>query len=190
MYRFIRLLISEMLTKEGRFRMRFYLIRNLPGRSGFAIRKQVLSKRFGSVGENIEINEGLRINNIDKLIIGDNVILGVDNFFQAGGGIEIGDETCFGPGVSVWSQNHKFDDPEVAVYKQGYDFKKVVIGKRCWIGANVFIMPGAEFGDGCIVSAGAVVGAKKFPPYSILAGNPARFIGKREKKEETDNSES
>ena len=124
------------------------------------------------------------------MIIGDNVILGVDNFYQAGGGIEIGDETCFGPGVSVWSQNHKFDDPEVAVYKQGYDYKKVVIGKRVWIGANVFIMPGAELGDGSIVSAGAVVGAKKFPPYSILAGNPARFIGKREKKQETDSPES
>lgn len=190
MYRFFRLLIREMLTKEGRFRMRFFLIRNLPGRSGFAIRKQVLSKRFGSVGENIEINEGLKVNNIDKLKIGDNVILGVDNFFQAGGGIVIGDETIFGPSARVWSQNHKFDDPDLPIKGQGYDYKKVVIGKRCWIGANVFIMPGAELGDGCIVSAGAVVGAKKFPPYSILAGNPARFIGKREKKDEADSPES
>ncbi len=184
MYRFLRLLLREMLTKQGRFRMRFHLIRNLPGQSGYVIRKKVISKQFGSVGKDIKIEVGIKINNIDKMIIGDGVILGVDNFYQAGGGIEIGDETCFGPRSSVWSQNHKFEDPEVAVYKQGYDFRKVVIRKRVWIGANVFIMPGAELGDGCIVSAGAVVGAKKFPPYSILAGNPARFIGKREKKEE------
>ena len=190
MYRFIRLLIREMLTKEGRFRMRFFLIRNLPGESGFYIRKQVLSKRFGSVGKNIRVDHGLQIRNIDKMYIGDNVILGVDNFFQAGGCIEIGDETIFGPSARVWSQNHKFDDPDLPIREKGYDYKKVVIGKRVWIGANTFIMPGAELGDGCIVSACAVVGAKKFPSNSILAGNPARFIGKREHKEETDNSES
>ena len=190
MFRYFRLLIRELRSKTGRFRLKFYIIRNLPGDSGFHIRKKIISKQFGSVGKNITINTGLQINNIEKLFIGDGVILGVDNFFQAGGEIEIGDETCFGPDVRVWSQNHKFDDPDIAVYKQGYDFKKVTIGKRCWIGANVFIMPGAELGDGCIVSAGAVVGAKKFPPYSILAGNPARFIGKRERKEDTESTEN
>ncbi len=190
MYRYFRLLLREMLTKEGRFRMRFFLIRNLPGESGYAIRKQVLSKRFGAVGKNVVIATGLQIRNIDKIQLGSDVYLGVDNFFQAGGGLEIGDESCFGPGVSIWTQNHRFDDPDVGVFKQGYDFKKVVIGKRVWVGANAFIMPGAELGDGCIVSAGAVVGAKKFPPNSILAGNPARYIGKREKKDTSETTDN
>ena len=50
----------------------------------------------------------------------------------------------------------------------------------CWIGANAFIMPGANLGEGTIVSAGSVVGGKAVPPYKILAGNPARVIGSRE----------
>jgi acetyltransferase-like isoleucine patch superfamily enzyme len=56
----------------------------------------------------------------------------------------------------------------------------VVIGRDVWIGANAFVMPGVQLGDGCVVAAGAVVGAKKYPPYKILAGNPARVIGTRQ----------
>jgi virginiamycin A acetyltransferase len=40
-------------------------------------------------------------------------------------------------------------------------------------------MPGAHIGDGVVVSAGAVVGAKHIEPYSVVAGNPGRRIGSR-----------
>ncbi|MBK6898705.1 MAG: maltose O-acetyltransferase [bacterium] len=64
---------------------------------------------------------------------------------------------------------------------QGAEYREIVIGGDVWIGSNAFLMPGVELGDGCIVSAGSVVGAKKYPPYSILMGNPARVIGNRKK---------
>ena len=186
MFRFLRLFFREMRSPIGRFRFYSYLIRNLPGESGFFIRKRIMSKWFKSIGENIRINEGVQIRNIEHMEVGDNVYLGIDNYFQAAAGLAIGNNTILGPGVKIWTQNHKFQDIEKPIMEQGYDFKKVILGKNVWIGANAFIMPGAEIGDGCIVSASSVVGAKKIPPYSILAGNPARFIGKREKKEETD----
>jgi len=184
MFRFLRLFIREMLSPIGRFRFFSYLIRNLPGDSGFAIRKKVMSKWFAKVGNNIVINEGVIIRNIEKMEVGNNVYLGVDNYYQAAAGLKVGDDTMFGPGVKIWTQNHKFDDPDKPIAQQGYDFKPVVIGKNVWVGANAFIMPGATIGDGCIISAMSVVGAKKIPPYSILAGNPARLIGKRQKQEE------
>lgn len=183
MFEFLRTFVREMINPIGRFRFFCYLTRNLPGESGFVIRRRLMSKHFAKVGENIHINEGVVIRNIEKMEVGDNVFLGVDNYLQAAAGLEIGDNTMLGPGVKIWTQNHKFEDIDTPIVEQGYDFKKVKIGKNVWVGANVFIMPGAEIGDGCIISAASVVGAKKIPPYSILAGNPARFIGKREKKE-------
>jgi virginiamycin A acetyltransferase len=53
-----------------------------------------------------------------------------------------------------------------------------VIGHDVWIGTRVTILPGARIGSGCIIGAGAVVGGT-IPPYSLVAGNPARVIRPR-----------
>lgn len=50
-----------------------------------------------------------------------------------------------------------------------------IIGNDVWIGQGARILPGAHLGDGAIVGAGAVV-AGRIPPYTIVAGNPARVI--------------
>ncbi len=125
------------------------------------------------------IAPGFKFWNIEKISIGSHVRFNDDDYIQAGGGVTIGDHTLIGPCVKIWSQNHTFHDPDLPIFQQGYDYLPVKIGKHCWIGANAFIMPGAELGDGCIVAASAVVGGKKVPPYSILAGNPAKVIGNR-----------
>ena len=183
MIQFLRCVWRDIRTGVGRFRIRAHLVKNWPGATGHYLRRRVLLPYFGSHGENVDINEGVQFRNIHKMFVGNNVALGIDNFFQAGGGIEIGDNTILGPGVRVWSQNHVFADANKPIRDQGYEYKKVTIGRDVWIGANTFIMPGAEIGDGCIISACSVVGAKKIPPYMILAGNPARAVGKRERSE-------
>jgi acetyltransferase-like isoleucine patch superfamily enzyme len=123
--------------------------------------------------------EGVYIRNINKLAVGHNVYFGVNSFVQAAGGVSIGDYVLVGPGTKIWSANHRYDDLDKPIIEQGYDFKKVTIGNNVWIGANVFVMPGAQIGDGVVISAGSVVGGKAYPPNAILAGNPARRIGER-----------
>ncbi len=54
----------------------------------------------------------------------------------------------------------------------------VIIGHDVWIGTGAFIMSGLQIGSGSIVAARAVV-AKSFPPYSVIAGNPARLMRQR-----------
>lgn len=49
------------------------------------------------------------------------------------------------------------------------------IGKRCFIGANVIILPGVTIGDSVIVGAGAVV-TKNVPSGSVVVGNPGRVV--------------
>lgn len=53
-----------------------------------------------------------------------------------------------------------------------------VIGNDVWIGQNVTFLPGVHIGDGCIIGANSVV-ASNIPPYSVVAGNPAKVIRKR-----------
>ena len=53
-----------------------------------------------------------------------------------------------------------------------------VVGNDVWIGQNSLILPGAKIGDGVIIGASSIVGGE-IPPYSIVAGNPARLIRKR-----------
>lgn len=53
-----------------------------------------------------------------------------------------------------------------------------VIGNDVWIGRESVIMPGVKIGDGAIVAAYSVV-AKDVMPYTVVGGNPIRFIRKR-----------
>lgn len=56
--------------------------------------------------------------------------------------------------------------------------RDTVIGNDVWIGQGARILPGAELSDGVIVGAGAVVSGN-VPPYTVVAGNPARVVRAR-----------
>jgi len=57
---------------------------------------------------------------------------------------------------------------------------KVLIADYCWIGIRATILPNVNLGKGCVVGAGSMV-TKSFEDFSIVAGNPAKIIGKRTK---------
>lgn len=176
----LKLLKWDLQKRDSRFFYFFFLIRNIPGDFGIALRSKFLRKYLKSSGENLRVHEGVRIRNVQQLSIGDNVTIGIGNFIQAAGRVTIGDNVLLGPDVKIWSANHVFSNPRIPVREQGYEFKEVIIGNNTWIGANCFIMPGSNIGDSVIISAGSIVGAKGIPPFTILAGNPARKIGSRE----------
>src|SRR5262249_46443740 len=58
------------------------------------------------------------------------------------------------------------------------DSRPIVIGEDCWLGWGTFLMGGVHVGRGAIVGAPSVV-TKNVEPYAMVAGNPARPIGKR-----------
>lgn len=60
--------------------------------------------------------------------------------------------------------------------------KPIMIGDYVWIAAKAIILPGVTIGEGAVVGCGAVV-AKDVPPWTVVVGNPARVVGKREIKE-------
>ncbi len=162
-----------------RFSYLMWIIRNIPGEFGMHIRGQIIPKYIARCGKNVHFSEGLRFRSIQKLYIGNNVRLGVNNFINAGGKVVIDDDVMLGPGVKIWSINHRYDDTDMPIYDQGYNYDPVTIKKGCWLGANVFVLPGVTLPEGCVVTACSLVSKKNYPPYSILAGNPCRVIGKR-----------
>ena len=167
----------------GRFNYHSVFWRNFPGQAGQLLRDRNIPRYFAEAGENITIHEGVRFRNIHLMKVGSHCELGVDNFLQAGGGITLGDRVMLGPGVKIWSVNHNFADLDTPINQQGFVEEAVTIGDGCWLGANVFVFPGVILPEGCVVSAGSVVAKKRYPPFSILAGYPARVIGNRKPKE-------
>ena len=55
----------------------------------------------------------------------------------------------------------------------------ITICDGVWIGARAIILPGVTIGEGAVVAAGAVV-TKDVEPFTVVGGNPAKFIKKRE----------
>ena len=72
-----------------------------------------------------------------------------------------------------------FGDPWASSYKPNWPNKgDTVIGNDVWIGHQALIMPAVSIGDGVIIASGSVV-TKDVPPYTIVAGNPAKMLRKR-----------
>lgn len=59
--------------------------------------------------------------------------------------------------------------------------KPIRIGRNVWIGFDCIVLPGVSIGDGSVVGARSVV-TENVPPYTVVAGNPARVIRKFEKR--------
>ncbi len=114
----------------------------------------------------------------ERLTIGNNVGIAANAFISVRGNVEIGDDTIIGPNVSIFSENHVFEDKNIPIRLQGSSRKGVKIGKDCWIGSGVVILDGVTIGDGCVIAAGAVVN-KDIPEYSVAGGVPAKTIKKR-----------
>ena len=91
-------------------------------------------------------------------------------YFQSWRGkIDIGSGTYIAPNVGLITDNHDLNNLD---YHQ--PSKPIVIGKNCWIGMNVVVLPGVTLGNNTIVGAGAVV-TKSFPEGKcVIGGNPSQ----------------
>jgi len=117
------------------------------------------------------------------IILHDNVGINTRSYLEGNGGVEVGANTLFSPGVHCISGNHVFDDREVPIKYQGTQLGKITVGEDCWLGTNVTVLPGVTIGRGSVIGAGAVV-TRDVPEFSIALGVPARVVGQRGKKRE------
>lgn len=146
-------------------------------------RSALLNRMFADVGENVYIEPPLHANWGGRHVhLGNNVYANFGLTLVDDTHIYVGDNTMFGPNVTVATAGHPIL-PQLR--EKAYQFNMPVrIGRNCWIGAGVVIVPGVSIGDNSVIGAGAVV-TKDIPANSVAFGNPcrvAREIGERDKR--------
>jgi len=99
-----------------------------------------LSKNGITIGNNVSIlkNTIIECTGVirhlgEQLIIGNNVGIAQNCLIQVRGKVLIGNNVIFGPNVSIFSENHVFDNPDLPVSVQGESRKGVVIEDGDWI---------------------------------------------------------
>jgi acetyltransferase-like isoleucine patch superfamily enzyme len=90
------------------------------------------------------------------------------------GGITIGDNVSISPQVCILTADHDPHSPTFAGRQ-----RPVRIDDHAFIGTRATILPGTTIGRGAVVAAGAVV-TREVAPLAIVAGSPAKEIGRRD----------
>lgn len=106
-----------------------------------------------SIGNNSHINRGVILDGRGRLFIGDNVSISHN--------------------VSILTGSHNINSQKFSAV-----FLPIYINDYVWIGANATILQNVKIGKGAVICAGAIV-TKDVESYSIVAGIPAKEIGKR-----------
>jgi acetyltransferase-like isoleucine patch superfamily enzyme len=144
-----------------------------------------LSKLGIIIGNNVSIHKntiiectGVISNLGEGLEIGNNVGIAQNCLIQVRGKVNIGNNVIFGPGVSIFSENHNFSDIGKFINEQGETRKGVTIEEGVWVGSGSIILDGVTVGSNSIIAAGSVV-TKSVPKNSIFGGVPAKLIKPR-----------
>jgi putative colanic acid biosynthesis acetyltransferase WcaF len=92
--------------------------------------------------------------------------------------IVIGENAIVSQGVYLCTASHDISDPRHTLV-----YKTIVIEQRAWIAADAFVSMGVTIGEGAVIGARACV-FKDVAPWTVVGGNPAKFIKNREMRTE------
>jgi acetyltransferase-like isoleucine patch superfamily enzyme len=133
-----------------------------------------------AVGAACELHQGAELNPFGGSIrVADRVWLGPYVVIYGHGGVEIGEWSLISMHATILSSNHAIPAMDRCIRWEKDVLLPTKIGRDVWIGANAVILGGVTIGDGAVVAAGAVV-TKDVESGAVVAGNPARFLRKRE----------
>jgi acetyltransferase-like isoleucine patch superfamily enzyme len=113
--------------------------------------------------------------------IGSNCHFNFGCYLSGTGGLKIGDNCLFAPGVKVITGGHNFEDLTKPIIEQGINRGPVIIEENVWVGTGAIILQNVQIGAGSVIAAGAVV-TKSVRPDSIVAGVPAVLVRVRGRK--------
>ncbi len=136
-------------------------------------RAEILKSVVGKMGSGCYITPNVFFDYGCHTELGNNVYLNGNCVILDCAKVTIGSNTFVGPNVQFYTPIHPLD------YKTRNTFvesaKPITVGKNCWLGGSVILLPGVTIGDGCVIGAGAVV-TKDIPENSLAVGNPAKVI--------------
>lgn len=161
-------LLLRVLWSVGQFAFR------LSPRPCFGWRRFVL-RRFGAkIGHQVNTYASTRVYFPWNLTVGDWSAIGEDAFIYNLGPVTLGEKVTISHRAQLCAGTHDYTRADLPLLKP-----PIVIKDQAWVCADAFVGPGVTVGEGAIVGARAVA-MKDIPPWAIVAGNPAKFIKKRE----------
>lgn len=149
------------------------------------------------IGADVKLGKNVRIHafvNLYGCTIGDEARIGAFVEIQKGAavgarskvsshaficeGVTIKDEVFIGHAVCFINDRYPRATTSAGAAQSEADWKVVptCVGRRASIGSNATILCGVRIGEGAVVGAGSVV-TRDVPPWTIVAGNPARVRG-------------
>lgn len=140
------------------------------------IKLRFLKSKFKFLGKRSYIDFPVRIEGIENVYVGDDVVINSFVHIWGRGGVHIGDRVLIAAHTAITSLTHDYTHecmrfaPIIA--------SPIIIEDDVWIGSNVVIMPGIKIGEGSVIGAGSIV-TKNIPPFCIAVGNPAKVIKQR-----------
>jgi len=94
------------------------------------------------------------------------------------GRVVIGDQATVSQGVRLCTASH-----DIASRTMELVTRPIVVEPSAWVAGWSIVLPGVTVGEGAVVAAGSVV-TKNVEPWTVVGGNPAKFIKKRELKDD------
>lgn len=144
--------------------------------------------KYIKLGESFSCDQRLRLEAFDKfhgetfrpeIIIGDNVSIQKDCHIGAINKIIIGNNVLIASRVYICDHSHGETTKEDLLLPPGdrklYSKGPIVIEDNVWLGEGVVVLAGVTIGENSIIGANAVV-TKSLPKNCVAAGNPARII--------------
>ncbi|MFI2744581.1 acyltransferase [Zhouia sp. PK063] len=154
----------------------FYFILNsfllrLPSRR---IRKFVLSRILAQMGKKTNFLRNVEIRNGKNIYVGNNSVINQNILLDGRGGVlKIGNNVDIAQETNIWTLGHD-QNSDYHESKGG----NVIIDDYVWIASRVTILPNVIIGKGAVIASCSVV-TKSVPEMAIVAGVPAKIIGKR-----------
>jgi acetyltransferase-like isoleucine patch superfamily enzyme len=145
------------------------------------------------IGDNVTLDGksniafAARFSDHPTLQIGDYTGIGHNCFFTVGKLISIGRNCLLSGDVTIMDSNAHDTDPAArSAHKppKPEDVRPVIIRDEVWIGRHCIIFPGVKIGECSVISAGSVV-RTHVPPYSVVAGNPAKVMFRLKKPDQS-----
>ena len=137
-------------------------------------RNDLLKKMFAQIGEGCHIEPPFSANLGGMFVhFGKNVYANFGFTLVDDAPIYVGDDTLFGPNVTLTTAGHPINP---ILRQKGYLYcEPIRIGKNCWIGADVSIMPGISIGDNVVIGAHSTV-TRDIPSNTVAYGTPCKII--------------
>jgi len=140
----------------------------------FGWRRFVLRCLGAKIGAHVNTYPSTKIYFPWNLIVGDWSAIGEGVLVYNLGMVRIGLRTTISHGAHLCAGTHDYTRPELPLLKP-----PLTIHDDAWICADAFVGPGVTVGEGAVIGARAVV-VKNVEAWTVVAGNPARFIKLRE----------